>query len=224
MPVDRLSHPFPGACSSTHPTTYFYRRSRPRTIRPPRRLPRRVLGRYKTHHRPSHLRRHLRATHRHAWSPRRPSPPRTPSLPRTAPQCHRLRLLFCRDGACPVSPPGTWRQRSANFLNSVPLALSGYSMLCFLLTDPIYGSTLSIPENFWLTSLEGGCDRKPRGETQSRGDFASSPFTGDHPSEVDGKAEWNQAVASPGLVLPDSPRGNSSPESERIQRGRTPFV
>jgi hypothetical protein len=43
-------------------------------------------------------------------------------------------------------------------------------------------------------------------------------------AEVDGKAEWNRAVASPGLALPDSPRGNSSMESERIQRCRSPLV
>ncbi|SPE44615.1 hypothetical protein SBA7_440005 [Candidatus Sulfotelmatobacter sp. SbA7] len=44
------------------------------------------------------------------------------------------------------------------------------------MTDPIYGSTLSIPEHFWLTSSKGGCNRKYKGETQSRGDFASSPL------------------------------------------------
>ncbi len=42
-PVDRIPYPFPGTCLSTHPITRFYRRSRPRTIRSPRRLPRRVL-------------------------------------------------------------------------------------------------------------------------------------------------------------------------------------
>jgi len=36
-----------------------------------------------------------------------------------------------------------------------------------LLTGPIYGSTLSIPEHFLQTSFQGGYDRKHRGETLS---------------------------------------------------------
>jgi len=66
--MDRLLHPFFGARSSTYRTTRFYRRSRPRTIRPARRLPRRDLCRHKTDHHSSPLRRHLRASSGHAAS------------------------------------------------------------------------------------------------------------------------------------------------------------
>jgi len=116
--MDRLLHPFFGARSSTYRTPRFYRRSRPRTIRPARRLPRRDLCRNKTDHHSSTLRRHLRASRGHAasfpnsrisnqtsnrssnrdscrsshrCSAHRPSPARGPRFARRSHPCHRLK-------------------------------------------------------------------------------------------------------------------------------------
>ena len=66
--MDRLLHSFFGARSSTYRTPRFYRRSRPRTIRPARRLPRRDLCRNKTYHHSSPLRGHLPASCTNATS------------------------------------------------------------------------------------------------------------------------------------------------------------
>jgi hypothetical protein len=108
--MDRLLHPFFGARSSTDRTPRFYRRSRPRTIRPARRLPRRDLCRNKTDHHSGPLRRHLRASRGHAgsfpsarisnktsnrsskqWSAHRPKPASGPRLAGKSGPRHRLK-------------------------------------------------------------------------------------------------------------------------------------
>ena len=58
--MDRLPHPFSRARTSTHRTSLLHRRSRPRTLRRPRRLPRRVFSGVSPHHSACHFRRRLR--------------------------------------------------------------------------------------------------------------------------------------------------------------------
>ncbi len=58
--MDRLPHAFPRARPSTHRTSLLHRPSRPRTLRRPWRLSRRVFSGFSQHHSTRHLRRRLR--------------------------------------------------------------------------------------------------------------------------------------------------------------------
>jgi len=192
--MDRLSHPFSSARSSTHRTARLYRRSRPRTIRPPRRLPRRVLWRHETDHHPSPLRRHLRASRTHAtllpggkssngspnrWSARRPRPARVPRLARRSHLCHRLTLSGetglapsqqhdRNEGARRLAVFETWAAgQPANFPTRHPYHFRATRYCVSLLTGTIYGSTLSIPEHFCRSPLKEATTINTRGETQS---------------------------------------------------------
>src|SRR6202162_5910069 len=177
--IDRLLHPFFGARSSTYLTPRFYRRSRPRTIRPARRLPRRDLCRNKTYHHSSPLRRHLRASRDHAasfpssrisnkasnrsshrCSAHRPYSARGPRLARRSHPRHRLkrRKHRIRPDLRVPSKPHLFELETlkpgSTFPTRHPYHFRATRCCVSPLTGTIYGSTLSIPEHFLQTSLK----------------------------------------------------------------------
>ena len=174
-PMDRLPHPFPGACSSTHRTTRLHRRSRPRTIRPARRLSCRVLGWHKTDHHPNALRRHLRASRTHAFSFNGPKSSnrsfkrRSASRPRPAPgsrltgtshPCHRLNRSknSTQWPGCPTSRGfrDVGRGATSQSPTQCPYHFRATRYGVSPLTGTIYGSTLIIPSTFCRSPLQGG--------------------------------------------------------------------
>jgi hypothetical protein len=182
--MDRLLHPFFGARSSTNRTPCFYRRSRPRTIGPARRLPRRELCRNKTDHHSSSLRRHLRASRAHAASfpssrisnktsnrsshrcnAHRPYSARGPRLARRSYPRHRLKRRKHRikarfKGSKYPHSFQTLKARNLetwlDFPNSVPLPLLGYKMWCFPLDRHHIREYVKHPRALFQTSLQGG--------------------------------------------------------------------
>ncbi len=202
--MDRLPHPFSGARPSTHRTTRFYRCSRPGTIRPARRLPRRVLRRHKAHHQPSPLRRYLRASGTGTWSACRPLPACDPSLSGRSHPGHRLRgLPSGRDGACPVFPLDA-ASPIGRFPNSIPLQLSGYKILRFPLDRPHIREYVKHPRALFADLLRRGNDHKTLGrdsklrrlagvsplpKSSAKRRILRLPLHGNHPSIVDGETD-----------------------------------
>jgi hypothetical protein len=128
--MDRIPHTFPRARSSTHRTSLLHRPSRPRTLRYPWRLSRRVFSGFSQHHSTRRLRRRLRSsstTRRARNSPlHRASTARPRSIHGSPPRPHGAPGL-CAPSRPPLQllprPPSPNLQRITTMDDSEPVRL-----------------------------------------------------------------------------------------------------
>jgi hypothetical protein len=150
--MDHLSHPFSGQSQATHHQPFLHRRSRPSTLRPQGRLPRRILRRCSPHRTSSDLRGYLRPpasqrdcrSHRNSAAARNSSTARYPIARHSiAPDPRRL--------PTPSSQISPTRSRSPQSQSGPTLVLIQFH--CRRAPEPVF-----LPTGRWQLATALNCE------------------------------------------------------------------